>query len=853
VEDDRNEVGEAFPRSVLVLTATLAMAGVAAAVGAGAVGSGPSRLPLAAMLVLLGALAAAGSLQIMFRYREHLEALDLFDAVLAVAIFSLSGPEVLVLAAGAKAISQIVLGVGRTKACFNVAQWMAAGGTGSLCYQALRSGDGLSTRNMAGLAASMVVVGIVNHLAVVLVLSLVSPSPFRRVFLELVPVMQAGWLVGGAVNLALGALLVAALQSGPWATGLFFAPLGMLHWANRGYAEGRADRARLAGLQRATHALGRPIDPRDAIDDFLVEVRSCFEVEVAEVVLVEDGGYRVQRATGSDPASRRTWLEGPGTETLATALLEQGQAVRVGSSTRGTIGELRSREGWRDCVAAPLGAGGEVRGVLCTYNRTGLEGFEEGEIAVLEALAGELSAALEKAVLVDEVLHQALHDALTGLPNRTLFHQRLRQAIAATPPGGRAAVMLVDLDRFKEINDTLGHHSGDLLLQQISERLRQTLRPSDTVARLGGDEFAVVVPVAAGPGGAEAVAQRVLSAFEEPFVVSELTLDVDASIGIALYPDHSEDPAALLQRADVAMYAAKAAQSGFQLYSPAADPYSAGRLALGRELRVAVANGELAVYYQPKTELASGRITGVEALLRWPHPTHGFIPPEEFISLAERTGSIRALTLFVLGEALEQSRTWQRAGLDLDVAVNLSVRSLLDHELAEDVAGLLDRSGVAPARLTLEITETSVMADATRSMHVLSGLHALGLRLSIDDFGTGQSSLSYLKRLAVDEVKIDKSFVTHMATDDNDAVIVRSTIDLGHNLGLEVVAEGVEDATSWYQLVELGCDVAQGYFCSPPLPAAELQAFLAGRPAGKPRWFGKGPARPLGARSTSVG
>ncbi|MGH9268643.1 MAG: putative bifunctional diguanylate cyclase/phosphodiesterase, partial [Acidimicrobiales bacterium] len=295
-----------------------------------------------------------------------------------------------------------------------------------------------------------------------------------------------------------------------------------------------------------------------------------------------------------------------------------------------------------------------------------------------------------------------------------------------------------------------------------------------------------------------------------------------------VHPENGDEPDILLQRADVAMYAAKANRNGFELYAAEADPYSPRRLALVSELREAVQHRQLNLHYQPKCEIATGRVTGAEALLRWPHPRHGQVPPDEFIPIAEQTGAIRPLTLFVVGESLAQCRLWREQGLDLDVAVNLSARSLVDAELPDQVDGLLAASGLPPSILTLEITESSLMADSGRALGVLSRLRDLGVRLSIDDFGTGYSSLSYLKRLPVSEVKIDRSFVVGLADDDNDMVIVRSIVDLGHNLGLTVVAEGVEDSGSWARLRELGCDLAQGYLISPPQPPAQLGAVLAG-------------------------
>ncbi|MGH9179537.1 MAG: putative bifunctional diguanylate cyclase/phosphodiesterase [Acidimicrobiales bacterium] len=786
-------------------------------------------MPAAAVVALFAALTAAARLQLRFSYRGHYEALDLFDAVLAPVIFVLSGPTAVVLAAGAMAISERMLGTKPVKLVFNVAQWMAATGAGVLTYAAMAEGDATSAQNLLALAVAMGTVAVVNHLAMVAVLALVTPEPVRHVLESVAPIVGIGWLLGGVLNFTFGLLLVAALATGAWSTVLFVVPLGMLHWANRGYAESRADQARLNGLQRATHALVGPIDPRDAIGDFLAIVRECFAVEVAELVLPEGDGYRVQRLSTAEPTGIRSWTSPPDPPSLAIRLLTLDETVRVTPSHEDdSLRSLLRDEGWRNCLGTPLVVHGVPQGVLCVYDRTGLEGFEVGERAVLEALARELAGALEKAELVEEVLHQALHDSLTELPNRTLFHQRVQRAItAANHTDAHVAVMLIDLNRFKEVNDTLGHHNGDLLLQDFSRRLQHSVRPGDTVARLGGDEFAIVVPKVADRAAAERVAKRVLRSLEDQFLLNEMTLDVDAAVGIALFPDHGRDPATLLQKADVAMYSAKGALSGYEVYSPENDRYSPRRLALVSELRSAASNGQLRVHYQPKSDLRSGRVVGLEALLRWDHPIHGPVPPDEFIPIAEQTGSIRALTSFVLEEALTQCGTWRQAGLNLGMAVNLSVRSLLDAELPDEISRLLADTGVPPSMLTLELTESSMMADPLRTADVLARLSFLGVQLSIDDYGTGYSSLSYLRRLPVDEMKIDKSFVMRMGVDDSDDVIVRSTVDLGHNLGLRVVAEGVEDRAAWERLKALGCDSAQGFFLSRPLPAEEVETLMA--------------------------
>ncbi|TME36181.1 MAG: EAL domain-containing protein [Chloroflexi bacterium] len=423
--------------------------------------------------------------------------------------------------------------------------------------------------------------------------------------------------------------------------------------------------------------------------------------------------------------------------------------------------------------------------------------------------------------------HQALHDALTDLPNRVLLHDRLQQAIRAADRNTTSVALLVmDLDRFKEVNDTFGHHTGDQLLEQLGQRLGSVLRASDTIARLGGDEFAVLLPTAA-LDEAQQIADRLLQVLEQPFTLGGLQLEIDASIGIALSPDHGHDADTLLRRADVAMYVAKRGNVGHAVYTADQDQHSPMRLAMVSELRRAIDQNELSLYFQPKVSLAAGSVTCAEALVRWQHPRHGLLGPDLFVPIAEQTGLIRPLARWVLDAALRQCSRWRHQGLDLAVAVNLSMRNLHDPEVVDTIRQLLTRWGIPPSRLVVEITESSLMADAERAMDVLGRLRAMGVGISIDDFGTGYSSLAYLKRLPVDELKIDKSFVAHIASDDNDAAIVRSTIGLAHDLGLAVVAEGIEDEVTWDYLAGLGCDVAQGYFISRPLPVAAFGDWLA--------------------------
>ncbi len=418
--------------------------------------------------------------------------------------------------------------------------------------------------------------------------------------------------------------------------------------------------------------------------------------------------------------------------------------------------------------------------------------------------------------------YNSLHDALTGLPNRALFSDRLKhQLLISRRDPAPFSLLAFDLDRFKEINDTLGHGAGDLLLREIDTRVRPCLRPGDTLARVGGDEFAVLLS-SAGSDSAAKVADRILCALQEPFELGDVTVTVGASVGLVTFPTHGEEAETLVQRADVAMYLAKDQRCGVSVYDATADPHDPKRLALVDELRSAIAAEDLELHYQPKFDVAGMHIGGVEALVRWRHPRRGMLSPDEFVPVAEHTGLMKSLTLVVLRKAVRQCRVWNESGLAITVAVNLSVVNLLDGDLVEDVARILEEEDLPADRLELELTESMVMINPERATGQLSRLSAMGIRLAIDDFGTGHSSLAYLRRLPVSDLKIDRAFIRDLATDADDAEIVRSTIQLAHHLGLHVIAEGVEDAASLTLLEELDCDYAQGFYLCRPAPADQL-------------------------------
>jgi len=492
--------------------------------------------------------------------------------------------------------------------------------------------------------------------------------------------------------------------------------------------------------------------------------------------------------------------------------------------------------GLHAAVAFPVWVDGRPAAVLeCFSERVHRPAPEL--LRVLGQAGAQLARVVERTATEARLRHEATHDPLTGLPNRALCGDRLTQALALArrQDGARAAVALLDLDRFKEVNDTLGHHQGDRLLGEVGARLATTLRESDTIARLGGDEFGLVLPLIADEAGAVIAATRLQEALRAPFQLDGVLVQVDASIGIALYPDHGGDPQTLLRRADVAMYEAKRTHAGHQLYVPACDPYSPARLGMVAALRRGLDAGELLLHYQPKVGVADTALHGVEALVRWPDPERGLVPPAEFIPLAERTGLIKPLATYVLRAALAQTRCWLDAGMRIPVAVNIAVRSLLDVRFPAEVAALLAEADVPAELLELEVTESTMLGDPEQSLTVLNELSDLGVSISIDDFGTGYSSLAQLKRLPVHELKIDRGFVASMLRDDRDAFIVRSTIQLGHNLGLRVVAEGVEDSDTLRDLDALSCDTVQGYLIQRPVPADELTSWLLARLEARPR------------------
>ena len=430
-------------------------------------------------------------------------------------------------------------------------------------------------------------------------------------------------------------------------------------------------------------------------------------------------------------------------------------------------------------------------------------------------------------VLEHKAAHDATHDSITDLPNRVLLMDRLEQAIqAGLRQQTTLALLIFNINNFKEINDTLGHYNGDRLLKQVVSRLQSAARKSDTISRIDGKEFAILLPVIQEREDIILFIKKIQKIFTESFSIDKLKFEIQINIGTAIFPEHGKDVDTIMQRANVALFAAKQSNQQYTIYSSELDKQSPHRITMMGELRQAIENDELVLYYQPKINLHTRSISGVEALVRWQHPEHGFLPPDEFIPMAERTGLIKLLSIWVLKQALSQAEKWHSKNLKFSIAINLSPTTFLDSDLPDLIIGMLSIYDIPAEYVILEITESSMIKDPDLAMEILNRLTSKGLKISIDDFGTGYSSLSYLKKLPASEIKIDKSFVSDMLTSDNDAVIVKSIIDLGHNLSLNVVAEGVEDKETVTRLKALGCDVLQGYYFSKPLSSEDFLNWL---------------------------
>jgi diguanylate cyclase (GGDEF)-like protein len=651
----------------------------------------------------------------------------------------------------------------------------------------------------------------------------------------MVVIVRSG-AAAAVLNAAIGIGLATTLWEHPHVA-LLLAAVGAACYASNRIYTGLAQRHRR--LQTHYEFVSSVVRSSD-----LAEITQSV-LESARTLLRADDAVLLLRPVGEDQPARRISLGLSGPQETDVAVTDHIADVRAlmpdGVPCRVNMGQncpawLKQMTEVRALAAPITGTDRSVVGALVVTQarRKAAALFGDGHASLLGSLADQASIAIENGVLFRRLEHeaaerarQALHDPLTGLPNRAKLTELLATALEdAYENRGRVGLIVVDLDSFSQVVDAFGHRSADGLIIQACSRLKGLLPETAILARLGGEQFAIVMPDVADADEVIGAARLLIAGFDPPFQTEGVLLALGVNIGIAVYPEMAIDTPSLIQRAHIAADTAQRHRSGWELYDPVHDPATPRRLALAADLREALEGDGLDVCFQPKVELATGIVKGAEALVRWNHMRLGRVRPDEFITIAEHTGDIRALTMVVMRKALAQCRHWRDMNLDLSVAVNLSARNLLDLHLVDDVSAVLEEAGVPPASLTLELTESMVMSESTRSVDVLYGLNELGVRLSCDDFGTGYSSLAHLRRLPIGEIKIDKSFIARMTVDESDRAIARSVLALGRDLGLVTVAEGVESREGWDLLTALGCDQAQGFVVCPPLTSSQFGDWL---------------------------
>lgn len=769
---------------------------------------------------------------VSFHYRGETYLVDLTETPLLLGL-AFASPLVVVLSA--VAADAIVFGFARRqgalKLFFNLALISFGSATAAVVYHlCLHGSSPVAPFGIAGGIAALATADLTGHFAVRIVTRLHGQEVRRSTGFES---FTFAMLMVAGIGLAF-VVLDAAWWN--WWAVLPLALVGALIVVSyRGYVRLTQRFSALQRLYDFSHALAsNELEPAATAAAVLEQVQAVMGSKRAGLLLV-DGSGSCQLTHRRGSSLTRTPVESLDDGSVlaqvmrtseAALLLNQGR-LQPGTGRDPVLGDFG------DAVVAPLVQGERVVGVLSALDRDeALNPFDEDDRRLLEALAANALSSLERARLLEELrleaeskLYQASYDSLTGLPNRTLLLAKVAEVLEGNHP---AAVILLDIDRFKDVNDTLGHETGDRMLCRVAERLVGAARSRATVARLGGDEFAVMVPDVMGPEEALGVVRDLERALSGVIDVDGLSLAVRASAGVVLAPEHGDNVVALLQRADIAMYSAKERKSGVELYSPSSDQSSQRRLMLGGELlRALETKSQLSLVYQPIADLATGEVTRVETLCRWTHPVHGAINPAEFVRIAEQIGLIGQLTDFVLSRSCAQAAEWRQKGLKVGLAVNLSGRELSDEHLVERILRHLEESKLPPSDLTLELTETEVMSDLDAASDVLGSLAGLGIQLAVDDYGTGYSSLAYLHRLPVQELKIDRSFVKDIAEDASNRIIVRSSVAMAHSLGLGVVAEGAEDELTCAILAETGCDSLQGYFLSRPKKPGELEEWLA--------------------------
>lgn len=755
---------------------------------------------------------------------RHGTSLGLIEIALVLGFYFM--PSVLVVAVSGTAvvIRELRRHAAPDKFAFNVAKAGAATAIAGIVLEALPQTEGSGPATWAVLCVAVTLHTVVTLFAVAAVMATVQGV---QAGLEL---LRVGWpgLVAAELCIVIGLVFVVALEATWWSAFLLFLLAGVLTLAYRSYSDFLRQHHTLAELYELANAVVESSQDVTLIDSLLVRARSLMQAEYATCRLPPTARHPEVLLTSKVEARGLLDFSSTPPEITQRATAER-RSVAVGrrlDNDKDLLPRL-AEAGIKDCIVVPLRSGQAVIGTLEVVNRLGdFKHFTSGDVQVVETIAAHAAAAVENSRLVERLRYDAYHDRLTSLPNRRRMTDALTESVKIRTPGEVVAVMLFDVDGLRDVNESMGHAAGDKLLAEVADRLRNIAGPGALVGRIGGDEF-VVTMRAESTEETVRLATEMREQLRGPMTVGTLTLDVDTAAGVAVQPDHGDDPDALLRRAELAANAAKALPYGVQLFHPALESRAVRRLGLAADLRRALDSGQLEVHFQPKVTIQDRHLIGVECLARWQHPAHGAVSPEDFVAVAEHTGQLHRLTEVVLTAGLRHCREWADAGRPLSIAVNLSARTLLDPRFPDQVHELLKQYRVQPGQVTFEISEPGMLGEIERALPTLYRLRDLGVRLSVDDFGTGASSLSYLRQLPVHEVKIDDSFVQGMATDSGDLAIVRAVIGLSREFGLTVVAEGVESELTFDLLAELGCEIGQGYFFSRPLPVERLNTWLS--------------------------
>jgi diguanylate cyclase (GGDEF)-like protein len=742
---------------------------------------------------------------------------------LVLAIYFLAPVMVIAAVALGALITQLRARMEPTKLWFNVAKSAASCSAALLIVAALPPIRGAGPGTWGILFAAGITMAVVSHSAVGGVMTLLQGRHAGQ------EALRSGLpaVATASINIAIGLVFLVAVVATPWAAVLLAVLVGALVFLFRSFAGFFRQHRTLADVYELTLAIREHGNDGGLPDVLLGRVRRLMRSEYATLWLPATGRHPEVLLTARVDDAGLLDISPTPAEIRERALAGQ-HAVGVGAQFDQTV-DLRHtlREaGRKDVIVVPLRSGQATVGSLEVVNRLGdTLTFRAADVQILETIAAHAAVAVENSRLVERLRYDAYHDRLTSLPNRRRITDALAESVKVRAPGEVVAVLLFDVDGLRDVNESMGHAAGDKLLAEVAERLRGIAGPGALVGRFGGDEFVVTLRAESTEVSVQ-LATQMREQLRGPMTVGSLTLDVDTAVGVAVHPEHSDDPEALLRRAELAANAAKVVPYGVQLFHPALESRAVRRLGLAADLRRALDGGHLEVYFQPKVTIRDRHLVGVECLARWQHPAHGEVAPEDFVAVAEHTGQLHRLTEVVLAEGLRRCRQWADADRPLSIAVNLSARTLLDSRFPDLVHQMLKQYRVPAAQVTFEISEPGMLGDVERALPTLYRLRDLGVRLSVDDFGTGASSLSYLRQLPVHEVKIDDSFVQGMATDSGDLAIVRAVISLSREFGLTVVAEGVESELTLDLLEEMGCEIGQGYLFSRPLPYERLEAWF---------------------------